>query len=105
MKHEVWGTGVRWDWDPAIQGLVQRERTYRHEFRTLPDPAAPLDGPFSFIVIGDFGTGIRKPSTRDAATARSCAGAGASRRRARRQAGVDDRGQHLRVEALSPVDG
>ena len=29
VKHEVWGTGVRWDWDPAIQGLVQRERTYR----------------------------------------------------------------------------
>jgi hypothetical protein len=36
---------------------------YRHEFRTLPDPRTQLDRPFSFIVIGDFGTGIRKPST------------------------------------------
>jgi hypothetical protein len=63
VKHEVWGGGVRWDWDPQVHGLVQRERVYRHEFRTLPDPEAPLDEPFSFIVIGDFGTGMKKPST------------------------------------------
>jgi hypothetical protein len=63
VKHEVWGSGVRWDWDPAIQGLVQREGVYRNEFRTLPDPESPSTGPFSFIVIGDFGTGMRKPST------------------------------------------
>lgn len=63
VKHEVWGQGVRWDWDPAIQGLVQRERLYRNEFRTLPDPQTPLDAPFTFAVIGDFGTGIKKPST------------------------------------------
>jgi hypothetical protein len=63
VKHEVWGQGVRWDWDPATQGLVQQDRVYRHEFRTLPDPVAPLNGPFTFAVIGDFGTGIRKPST------------------------------------------
>jgi tartrate-resistant acid phosphatase type 5 len=63
VKHELWGSGVRWDWDPQIQGLVQHDRLYRQEFRTLPDPQAPLDEPFSFIVIGDFGTGIRKPST------------------------------------------
>jgi tartrate-resistant acid phosphatase type 5 len=63
VKHERWGSGVRWDWDARIQGLVQRDRTYRHEFTTLPDPEAALDGPFSFIVIGDFGTGIKKPST------------------------------------------
>ncbi len=63
VKHEVWGQGVRWDWDPQLQGLAQRDREYRNEFRTLPDPQAPLDEPFSFIVIGDFGTGIRKPSS------------------------------------------
>jgi tartrate-resistant acid phosphatase type 5 len=63
VKHELWGAGVRWDWDPQAQGLVQRERVYRNEFRTLPDPLAPLAGPFSFIVIGDFGVGVRKPSS------------------------------------------
>ena len=63
VKHEVWGQGVRWDWDPPLQGLVQRDRLYQHAFRTLPDPQAPLDAPFTFAVIGDFGTGIRKPST------------------------------------------
>jgi tartrate-resistant acid phosphatase type 5 len=63
VKHEVWGQGVRWDWDPQLQGLVQRDGVYRNEFRTLPDPNAPLEEPFSFIVIGDFGTGIRKPSS------------------------------------------
>ena len=60
---EVWGQGVRWDWDPATHGLVQQDRVYRNEFRTLPDPLAPLDRPFSFIVIGDFGVGNRKPSS------------------------------------------
>ena len=63
VKHELWGQGVRWDWDPEVQGLVQRDQVYRNEFRTLPDPRQPLAGPFSFIVIGDFGVGIRKRST------------------------------------------
>jgi hypothetical protein len=63
VKHELWGAGVRWDWDPPTQGLVQRDRVYRNEFRTLPDPVTPLAEPFSFIVIGDFGVGIRKPSS------------------------------------------
>ena len=63
VKHEVWGSGVRWDWDPAVQGLVQQDGEYRHEFRTFPDPQQPLDEPFSFAVIGDFGTGVRRPST------------------------------------------
>lgn len=63
VKHETWGTGERWDWDPHVQGLVQAGGVYRNEFRTLPDPTLPLDEPFSFIVIGDFGTGVRKPST------------------------------------------
>ena len=63
VKHEIWGQGVRWDWDPRKQGLAQNDRVYRNEFRTLPDPQAPLAEPFSFIVIGDFGVGIRKPSS------------------------------------------
>ncbi len=63
VKHELWGSGTRWDWDPSVQGLVQRDGVYRNVFRTLPDPEAPLAGPFSFIVLGDFGTGMRKPST------------------------------------------
>jgi len=62
VKHEVWGQGVRWDWDPPLQGLVQRDRLYQHAFRTLPDPQAPLDAPFTFAVIGDFGVGIRRDS-------------------------------------------
>lgn len=63
VKHELWGQGVRWDWDPQTQGLIQSDRVYRNEFRTLPDPQVPLTEPFSFIVIGDFGVGMRKPST------------------------------------------
>jgi tartrate-resistant acid phosphatase type 5 len=63
VKHEFWGEGVRWDWDPSTQGLVQDGGVYRNEFRTLPDPTQPLDAPFTFAVIGDFGTGVRKPST------------------------------------------
>lgn len=63
VKHELWAEGERWEWNPATHGLVQSGRVYRNEFRTLPDPTLPLDEPFSFIVIGDFGTGIRKPST------------------------------------------
>ncbi len=57
VKHELWGAGVRWDWDPQLQGLVQRDGVYRHEFRTLPDPMQPLTGPFSFIVIGELRRG------------------------------------------------
>ena len=63
VKHQPWATGERWDWEHARQGLVQNGRTYRHEFRTLPDPRRPHDEPFSFIVLGGFGTGIRRPST------------------------------------------
>ena len=63
VKHETWAKGERWDWDPGVGGLVQRGRVHRNEFRTLPDPNLPLAEPFSFIVIGDFGTGIRRPST------------------------------------------
>ena len=63
IKDEAWGSGERWDWAPGASGLRQAGRAYRNTFRTLPDPSTPLSAPFSFIVIGDFGTGICKPST------------------------------------------
>lgn len=63
VKHEAWAAGERWDWHPVRGALIQTGATYRCAFRTLPDPTRPLAGPFSFIVIGDFGAGMRKPST------------------------------------------
>src|SRR5512140_1914086 len=63
VKGEPWARDERWDWRPGgVQGLVQDGGRYRNEFRTFPDPASPPDQPFSFAVIGDFGTGIKKPS-------------------------------------------
>ena len=63
VKHRVWAEGERWDWAPAESGLRQQGGVYRHEFVTFPDPTQPLSQPFSFVVIGDFGSGVRKPST------------------------------------------
>ncbi len=64
VKHEVWASGLRWDWEPAIcRAWRKAAAATRNEFRTLPDPTMPLAAPFTFAVIGDFGTGIRKPST------------------------------------------
>jgi tartrate-resistant acid phosphatase type 5 len=63
VKNEEWAAGERWDWVPDAKGLRQVGRRYDNTFRTLPDPSLPLTSAFSFIVIGDFGTGICKPST------------------------------------------
>jgi hypothetical protein len=61
VNDDVWGHGDRWDWTPGErQGLVQRGGRYINEFRTHPDPATPLNGPLTFMVLGDYGTGIRK---------------------------------------------
>lgn len=63
VKDERWGHEERWDWTPGDrQGLVQRGGHYVNEFRTHPDPASPLAGPFTFMVVGDYGTGIRRSS-------------------------------------------
>jgi tartrate-resistant acid phosphatase type 5 len=60
VKDDVWAEGERWDWQRgASQGLVQRGGRYVNEFRTHPDPNAEPAGPFTFVVIGDYGTGIR----------------------------------------------
>jgi tartrate-resistant acid phosphatase type 5 len=61
VKDETWGEGERWDWTPGeTQGLVQRGGVYVNRFRTHPDPALDPTGPFTFIVLGDYGTGIKR---------------------------------------------
>jgi len=61
VNNEPWADGERWDWSPgASQGLEQRGGHYVNEFRTYPDPAVEPSGSFTFIVLGDYGTGIRK---------------------------------------------
>ena len=65
VKDEQWGEGERWDWEPgAAQGLVQRGGRYVNEFRTHPDPTAEPAGSFTFMVLGDYGTGIRRSTPR-----------------------------------------
>ena len=59
VKDEPWGADERWDWmRGSYQGLVQRGGRYVNRFCTHPDPAAEPTGKFTFMVIGDFGTGI-----------------------------------------------
>jgi len=61
VNGEMWGRGERWDWMPGdTQGLVQVGGRYLNEFRTHPDPAHPPTGPLTFMVVGDYGTGIRR---------------------------------------------
>lgn len=65
VKDEVWGDGERWDSTPGErQGLVQRGGVYVNTFRTHPDPALDPTGPFTFIVLGDYGTGIKRSTPR-----------------------------------------
>jgi tartrate-resistant acid phosphatase type 5 len=61
VHDEAWAHGERWDWQPGeSQGLVQRGGLYVNEFRTFPDPQAEPRGPFTFMIVGDYGTGMRK---------------------------------------------
>ena len=61
VKDEHWGAGDRWDWiHGETQGLVQQGLRYRNEFRTHPDPIVEPTSSFTFMVVGDYGTGIRK---------------------------------------------
>ena len=61
VKDEQWGEGERWDWTRGEdQGLVQRGGRYISTFCTHPDPVAEPLGSFTFMVMGDFGTGIRR---------------------------------------------
>jgi hypothetical protein len=65
VNGEEWGAGERRDWvaNEDHQGLKRVGRRYDNRFRTHPDPTKP-SGPVSFAVIGDFGTGIKKPSSK-----------------------------------------
>jgi hypothetical protein len=61
VNGEVWGKDERWDWAPGeTQGLVQRGGQYANRFRTDPDPLVAPSRPFTFMVLGDYGTGIRR---------------------------------------------
>jgi predicted phosphodiesterase len=57
--------GPRRDWalgaEPGMQGFVLSGREYRNEFRTHPHP--DTEASLTFAVIGDFGTGVRRPSS------------------------------------------
>jgi hypothetical protein len=59
VKDEPWGTDERWDWvRGSEQGLMQRGGRYINRFCTHPDPVTEPAGSFTFMVIGDYGTGI-----------------------------------------------
>ena len=60
-----WAGGSRRDWAigsaPAEQGMVETGRAYDNLFRTHPRP--DTEAALAFAAIGDFGTGVRRPST------------------------------------------
>ena len=62
VNGEEWGAGERRDWvaEPAKQGLIKSGRAYLNRFRTHPHPDE--SAPLTFAALGDFGTGVRKPS-------------------------------------------
>jgi hypothetical protein len=63
INGEQWAAGERRDWVAADgrQGLLKSGREYVNRFRTHPHPET--SAALAFAVIGDFGTGVRKPST------------------------------------------
>ena len=74
VKDEPWGADERWDWmRGSEQGLVQRGGHYLNRFRTHPDPLIEPTGSFTFMVMGDYGTGILRstPTRRQFEVARA----------------------------------
>jgi tartrate-resistant acid phosphatase type 5 len=65
VNGEEWAAGPRRDWalTEGRKGMVESGRVYDNRFRTHPHPDAPA--PLTFVAIGDFGTGVRHPSTPD----------------------------------------
>jgi tartrate-resistant acid phosphatase type 5 len=64
VNNEEWAVGERRDWvarDDKSQGLEKSGRSYDNRFRTHPHPE--ISAPLNFAVLGDFGTGVRKPSS------------------------------------------
>jgi hypothetical protein len=65
VNEDAWADGERWDWTRGeAQGLVKRGGRYVNEFRTHPDPAREPSGALTFIVLGDYGTGIRRSTAK-----------------------------------------
>ncbi|MEK6322925.1 MAG: metallophosphoesterase [Acidobacteriota bacterium] len=62
VNNEEWAAGERRDWaaSDANQGLEKSGRFYDNRFRTHPHPE--ISAPLAFAVLGDYGTGVRKPS-------------------------------------------
>jgi hypothetical protein len=58
-----WAAGPRRDWVAGAgeQGLAESGRAYDNRFRTHPRPEAGAS--LTFAALGDFGTGVRHPST------------------------------------------
>jgi hypothetical protein len=65
VNGEAWAAGPRRDWSFAEgrKGMVETGRAYDNRFRTNPHPET--SAALTFAAIGDFGTGIRHPSTPD----------------------------------------
>jgi hypothetical protein len=63
VNDEEWAAGERRDWQdgPHGPGLYKSGRAYDNRFRTAPHPEQ--SAPLTFAVLGDFGIGIRRPST------------------------------------------
>ena len=64
INGEEWAAGERRDWvaaDNGIQGLRPGGRSYTNHFRTHPHPE--ISAPLRCAVLGDYGTGVRKPSS------------------------------------------
>lgn len=64
VKGAVWAEEERRDWvfKNGKQGMFTAKGRYENTFRTYP-PADKATPDFAFIVIGDYGRGVRKPST------------------------------------------
>lgn len=67
VKDEPWADDERRDWvfRGKKQGMFTNKGRYVNEFRTYP-PAAQATPDFAFAVIGDFGRGVKSPSTKSA---------------------------------------
>lgn len=65
VKDKEWAAGERRDWVAGSedQGLRRMGKSYDNRFRTHPAPGQST--PLKFAVLGDFGTGVRKPSKED----------------------------------------
>jgi hypothetical protein len=64
VKDEPWAEEERRDWVfiNSKQGMFLNKRFYENEFRTYPFPSQRAPD-FAFAVIGDYGRGVKKPST------------------------------------------